>query len=340
MEHPADATGLPRRGTSHPLVIQPIQCTSRAQKIRRWSHTFAILLSVGSNFVLSGCSAQRAIISGSAVTTVPPEAAFVSLGAGTPAVVSILQTAYANATRQTMALATDGSAPGQNQLRVDIFGVSNESAGAESTLADRSLSEDQLTSEAEAALPGVPMRRSLTYVQNQYGPFGYALGRAAGELCIYAWQRIATPDLDVSLFNRRATISIRLRLCEPHATETNLVAAMMGLHVNASLSSGSWSQAPRPLSPDLGAAGAPMGPSPASVVPTPAASARTGKRKRPRVPARAGVKPAPETAQPDSTPAGNGVMIPPPPAVGAPGTGAPAVPPPPVIPAPPQGAQP
>lgn len=261
------------------------------------------------------------------------------MGAGTPAVVSVLQTTYTNATRQTIALATDGSAPGQNQLRVDIFGVSNENAGAESTLADRSLSENQLTSEAETALQGVPLHRSLTYVQNQYGPFGYALGRTARELCIYAWQRIATPDLDVSLFNRRATISIRLRLCEPNATETNLVAAMMGLHVNASLSSGNWSQAPKPLSPDLGAAGAPMGPSPAAAVPVPASPARTGA-KRVRRPLRASARPAPATTQPGSPPAENGVMIPPPPTVGAPGTGAPAVPPPPVIPGPPQGAQP
>ncbi|WP_181160942.1 cellulose biosynthesis protein BcsN [Labrys okinawensis] len=287
--------------------------------------------------LLWGCSTPRSVVSDtSSVTVVPPEAAFASLGPGAPPVISIVQTTYANATRQAIALATDGAAPGQNELRVDVLGISNSIAGVEDRLADRPLNEEQLAGEAQTALPGVPMRRSLTYVQNQYGPFGYALGRAArGELCIYAWQRIATPDLDVSLFNRRATVSIRLRLCRPNATETNLVAAMMGLNVNASLSSGSWSQAPRPLSPDIGAAGAPIGPSPLSAAPPPAAPAAAVPRRK-RAPVRAGVFASPP---PVMAPAATGVAIPPPPAVQA-GAGSAAVPPPPVIPAPPQGTQP
>ncbi|CAM5776814.1 hypothetical protein LMIY3S_05722 [Labrys miyagiensis] len=290
--------------------------------------------------LLAGCGAPRTIVTETgAVTTVPIETAFVSLGPGTPAVLSIVQTAYSNATRQTIALATDGSAPGQNELRVDIFGIANSGAGAESSLGDRPLTDEQLTSEAQTSLPGVPLRRSLTYVQNQYGPFGYALGRAAGnELCMYAWQRIATPDLDVSLFNRRATVSIRLRLCRPGATESSLVAAMMGLHVNASLSSGNWSQAPRPLSPDLGAAGAPMGPAPSAAVQAQPAPARAPKR-RGRAPARTPAPQPAEAAPPVPAPSGSGVVIPPPPAAGSPG-GGPVVPPPPLIPAPPQGTQP
>lgn len=284
------------------------------------------------------CGGQRSIVSGSAVTAVPVENAFVSLGAGTPAVLSIIQTSYTNATRQTMALATGGSARGQNELRVDILGITNDNTGIESRLPDRPLSVDELTSEAEAALPGVPLRRSLSYVQNQYGPFGYALGRTTrGELCLYAWQRIATSDLDVSLFNRRATISIRLRLCEPNATETNLVAAMMGLHVNASLSGGSWSQPPRPLSPDLGAAGAPMGPSPNLASPE---APRVGSAvRRPRRPKPASAQPAPPAAPAEVPPEG-GVIIPQPPSTQPTGGGAGPLPPPLVIPPPPQGAQP
>ncbi|WP_448955533.1 cellulose biosynthesis protein BcsN [Labrys neptuniae] len=266
----------------------------------------------------------------------PPEAAFASLGPGTPAVVSIVQTSYANATRQAIALATDSAAPGQNELRVDIYGISNAGAGLENTLADRPLNEEQLASEAQAALPGVPMHRSLTFVQNQYGPFGYALGRAVrGELCLYAWQRIATPDLDVTLFNRRATVSVRLRLCRPGATETSLVAAMMGLNVNAALSSGSWSQEPKPLSPDIGAAGAPIGPSPMAAAPSQPVPVRTVIRYK-RVPVRAA--PPPQPVSPAPFPGAGGPAIPLPPGA-QPGVGTPTVPAP-VIPAPPQGAQP
>ncbi len=289
---------------------------------------------------LSSCATQRTIVSGSSVTIVSPDLAFASLGPGTPAVLSIVQTTYANATRQTMALATTGTTPGQNELRVDIFGTSNDSSGAETTLPDRPLREGELTSEAEAALPGVPLRRSLTYVQNQYGPFGYALGkRPQGDPCIYAWQRIATPPGDVSLFNRRATISLRLRLCQPNATETNLVAAMMGLHINASLSSGSWAQEPKKLSPDLGAAGTPMGPSPFSAAPVEMPNAKASN-VRLRRPARVHERPNPVAPPPPAAPVENGVVIPPPPTGEPSPTAAPTVPPPPVVPVPAQGTQP
>jgi Cellulose biosynthesis protein BcsN len=277
-------------------------------------------------------------VQGSSVTIVSTDLAFASLGPGTPAVLSIIQTEYANATRQAIALATRGTTPGQNVLRVDIFSISNDNAGRENTLSNRPLSDETLTSEAQEALPNVALHRSLTYVQNQYGPFGYAVGRAPqGEMCIYAWQRTATSDVDTSLFNRRATVSVRLRLCQPNATETSLVAAMMGLHINASLSSGSWTQRPNELSPNLGAPGVPMGPSATAAAPdeNPTAVRRAAPRRRvPRAaapPATAAPEPAP-AAQPDA-----GSAIPPPPPAGTVTPGAPAVP---VPPPPAQGAQP
>jgi hypothetical protein len=320
-----------------PSKNQRIWPAEQIRKTSLYTGKFAIMLWIGAMSGLSGCGSPRSVVSDtSAVTVVPPEAAFVSLGPGAPAVVSIVQTTYANATRQAIALATEGTAPGQNELRADVLGISNSVAGVENRLTDHRLNEEQLAGEAQTALPGVPMRRSQTYVQNQYGPFGYALGRAAsGEMCIYAWQRIATPDLDVSLFNRRATISVRLRLCRLNATETNLVATMMGLNVNASLSSGSWSQEPRPLSPDIGAVGAPIGPSPLSAASSPPAPATTAPRRK-RALIRAGI--SEPSAQP-IVPSTTGVAVPAPPAVQA-GTGSAAVPPPPVIPAPPQGTQP
>ena len=141
-----------------------------------------------------------------------------------------------------------GEDTGQNELRIDIYGTNNTNVGRETTLDDKPLRESDLFPEAQEALPGVPLRLSLNYVQNKYGPFGYALGTSPqGDNCVYAWQRIATSEIDISLFNRRATISIRLRLCEPHATEAALIAPMMNLDINASLSSGSWTPEPKQL---------------------------------------------------------------------------------------------
>lgn len=338
MVQPSCAAGFALNRQGKPQVvwsagrcIKPRGAVSLARKT-------ALLCALAPSLLLAACSSPRAIVSGSAVNVVSPEQAFISLGPGTPAILSVVQTSYTNATRQNIALATTGRTPGQNELRVDIYGTSSDAVGREMSLSDRPLTQESVTSEAQAALQGVPLRLSLNYVQNQYGPFGYAIGRAPqGDYCIYAWQRLATSDVNVSLLNRRATISLRLRLCEPGASETALVAAMMGLHVNASLSSGSWDAEPKPLSPDLGAAGVPMGPLPsaAALPDAPAAAPARSRRKAVRVVPRARATPVPAVA---ASPASSGVVVPAPPAAGASPGNAPVVPPPPVIPAP--GAQP
>jgi hypothetical protein len=295
---------------------------------------------------LSGCDAPRSIVPDSAEQVVTQGLAFVSLGPGSPAVLSVVQRSYANATRQSISLETRGKTPGQNELRIDIYGTNNTNVGRETTLDDKPLRESNLFPEAQEALPGVPLRLSLNYVQNKYGPFGYALGTSPqGDNCVYAWQRIATSEIDVSLFNRRATISIRLRLCEPHATEAALIAPMMNLDINASLSSGSWTPEPKQLSPDLGAPGAPMGPTvdaAATANPQPRISRRPRRRGAPR-PAQSEAVPAPvSTPAPVSAPAPaiGGVVVPPPPTSPPAHTDATVVPPPPTIPLPAPGQQP
>jgi len=73
-----------------------------------------------------------------------------------PAVLSVIQSDYANATRQTIALATRGKTPGENQLRVDVFGVKNDNVALDSSLPDLPLKEAELAAEAQDALPDVP----------------------------------------------------------------------------------------------------------------------------------------------------------------------------------------
>ncbi len=222
-----------------------------------WTAAAAVALPMA---ILGGCAAPRTIVANTIERQVPVDQAFVSLGPGAPAVLSIVERPYENATRQSVRFATRGNTPGENSLRVDVVGVTNSGINGE-TLPDVPLEEPKLISEAEEALPNVPLRTSLTYLQNRYGPFGYAVGRSAeAEDCIYAWQRVATPDRDVSVVNSRNTLSLRLRLCDPHTGEARLVATMMGLNVNVGLSGGAWTPEPKELSSQVGSPGTVVGP--------------------------------------------------------------------------------
>jgi hypothetical protein len=291
----------------------------------------------------SGCAAQRTIVENSSARAVPTDHAFVSLGPGGPAVLSVIQSDYANATRQTIALATRGGTPGENQLRVDVFGMKNDNVALDSSLPDLPLKEAELAAEAQDALPDVPLRVSNNYLQNRYGPFGYSVGKTAqGDTCVYGWQRLATPDRKISLINSRNALSIRLRLCDSAASEAALAATMMNLSVNVALSSGSWTPEPRELSADVGAANAPIAPpqiAAAAANPLPPSPAHSPPALRARHARRA---PLPERAPPAVSvvqpPALTGVVVPPPPlaALDAPAPARPAsspaqigVPPPP-----------
>jgi Cellulose biosynthesis protein BcsN len=155
---------------------------------------------------------------------------------------------------------------------------------------------------------------SLNYLQNRYGPIGYLVGKSAqGDTCIYAWQRLATPDWKLSPINSRNAISIRLRLCDPRASEAALAATMMNLSVNVALSSGSWTREPNELSADIGAAGAPIAPpsiAAAAANPFPPSSSPAAPTRARRAPRHERAPPATSLIQP-STP--TGVIVPPPP---------------------------
>ena len=271
--------------------------------------------------VASGCAAQRTIVENSGARAVPADHAFVSLGPGGPAILSVIQSDYANATRQTIALATRGKTPGENQLRVDVFGVKNDNVALDTSLPDLPLKEAELAAEAQDALPDVSLRVSNVYLQNRYGPFGYSVGKTTqGDTCVYAWQRLATPEQKISLINSRNAISIRLRLCDSVANEAALAATMMNLNVDVALSSGSWTPEPRELSADVGAVNAPTAPPQiviAAANPLPPSPARAPPPLRARHATRAPA-PAPEPAPAASVvrpTALTGVIVPSPPLV-------------------------
>lgn len=119
------------------------------------------------------------------------------------------------------------------------------------------------------------MEVSPYYAQNAYGPFGYAVGRAASaDVCIYGWQRIA-PGLSPSGNISRGSVSIRLQVCDRAAGEERLLNLMYQMRLRDPVFE------PWRASPRIGAAGAPILPTsaeaPALVAgpnPTPTPAAR------------------------------------------------------------------
>lgn len=161
--------------------------------------------------------------------------------AGGPAVVGVIERRYSNALAQEILLATIARTPGQNVLSVKVFGTSSPLRMGSGDLAPASVTESKINEEIRQALPGVVMRRSGYYVQNQFGPFGYATGSGTdGEACLYAWQQVRSKLGQVSPFANAGMIQVRLRLCQAGATPEQLLGFMYGYTLTAAVDSGSW----------------------------------------------------------------------------------------------------
>jgi hypothetical protein len=269
--------------------------------------------------IIDGCAAPRTIVVNESERQVSVDQAFVSLGPNAPPALSIVEYPYENATRQTVRLATRGNTPGENSLRIDIIGIKNSGISRDATLPDAPLEAAQLGLDAEEALPGIPLRTSLVYLQNRFGPFGYAVGKSAqGDECIYAWQRVATPDRDINPVNSRNTLSLRLRLCEPHTSEAGLIANMMGLSVNVGVSGGlAWTPEPKQFSSDIGSSGATIGPPQILAAVSPYAEQTARHSRRHAVKPRGEIVEAPIAGPTQNPLTGDAVLVPPPGAASA-----------------------
>ncbi|MEO3385372.1 cellulose biosynthesis protein BcsN [Mesorhizobium sp. CAU 1741] len=250
---------------------------------------------------LEQASLARSVPAADAIALPPP---------GGPAVVGVVERRYANAIQQDIALGATTSVPGQNLMRVQMFGPVG-SDGSTTRLPDHGLREAELRREMRAALPGIAMQRSPLYVQNGYGPFGYATGTSGRNRCIYAWQRIV-PNRGSSPFSSRGSVQMRLRVCQIGASERGLLALMYGYTINSSFSGFGWNPYGTPS----------------------AADPRLGQTGKPIVPASSGgfdamldPPPAPPVPRRSATPR----RVPAVPTPAAPPAGAPIVPPPPRI---------
>jgi len=267
---------------------------------------------------VAGCGEHKLdsseLVTASRFVSVDPSRALIVLGPGSLPTTGVTQRSYENAVSQVISLRTRGRTPGENTIHAAFLTAADlpDSTGVEGNLMkEPGIDDFSIAQEMEERLPGVAMAPSAVFVQNRYGPFGYAFGRsAAGDACIYVWQRMASGD---SIFlPRSGVISVRIRVCDPAATEASLLRLAYDYSLNASLRRPGWNpigDAPSPAA-GLGGAGAPIYPLPQASFPV-TSERRPVSRPRPAGAPRGG---APRASEPiPDKPLEGYPIVPPPP---------------------------
>lgn len=229
-------------------------------------------------------------------------------------VVGVTEKRFSNAVQQEIALSTNSTVPGQNTVQVRFYGTENPNRYGENALSSASLTDARLNSEMRGTLPSVVMVRSPYVVQNDFGPFGYAVGRAASnDLCLYAWQQLRTRQGQRGPLVDAGTIQIRMRICDRQASEQQLLSLMYGFTLAATADSPGWNPygGPAPLNKSLGESGAPIYPPATPVLPATSAQPEPAPihQARARQPARP-VASTPASVAPSSPLASQGVVVP------------------------------
>mgnify|MGYP001342047191 CR=1 FL=1 len=289
----------------------PEEARHRASRALRALKT----LSLAATAILAGCSTQSELRFATLMTEVPASKALVMPPPGGPAVVAVLQRTYKNGVSQEIALSTASATTGQNAFYVSFATDVEMPSENDDVIKIRRITPDRIESEMEERVPGVDMRTSLYYVQNKYGPFGFATGRSgSGDVCLYAWQQIEpnTPAIIVP----GGIVSVRLRLCDADATEEQLLRTMYAFTISAYYSHSGWNPFgdPPPVAPQLGGLDAPAFPL-GMGADVPAARPSAARTPPSRTPARSTVRapaPAPRPVEP-SRPLEGYPVVPPPP---------------------------
>ncbi len=212
---------------------------------------------------LAGCGARDGVRLSDTAVTVPDETAFALPPPSGPAIVNIVEHRFSDSTQQDIFLFTSASTPGQNVLRVQLFGPVGLHMDGQKGLGYSSIRASEIAKEMRRELPGIGLTQSPLYLQNNYGPFSYAYGRGHGnDACLYAWQQIRSPEEARTVFQNRGTIQVRLRLCEEGASEEKLLSTMYGYTIRAAFNARGWNPYGEPASvdPTLGRTGNPIYP--------------------------------------------------------------------------------
>lgn len=220
-------------------------------------------LLLAATFSMSGCASPDGIRVPGPAETVTSDKAFALPPPGGPSIVNVVQHSFSNATQQDIYLFTSAATSGQNDLQVTFFGPVGSDYDNRKDLGYASIRDSEVNRDMRRALPGVAMVRSGIFVQNNYGPFGYATGRSPhGDTCLYAWQQIRSSDNSRSAFLNRGTVQVRLRLCDSHAAPEQLLRIMYGYTITGTFPAPGWNpyDSPPPIDPSLGRTGNPIYP--------------------------------------------------------------------------------
>ena len=175
--------------------------------------------------------------------------------------IAVIEQRFSNGVLQEILLENPTSSAGQNVLVARAFGPMGHDRGMERMSLDEPTTAD-IRREMRERFPGVNMTISETFVQNRYGPFGFATGRLRGGVsCIYAWQEIRAKK-SVLFPGYRGAVTWRLRFCDANASPRELLYLPYGLNVNVYFLQDNWNiygKPPEP-NPDIGKLGRPLGP--------------------------------------------------------------------------------
>ena len=228
--------------------------------IGRWRRLRTLPL-ISTLLLVAACSTQSELRFATLMSEVPATKAVILPPPGGPSVVAVVERKFLNGVTQEIALSTASATPGQNAFYVSMINDLETLSEIDDTLRLKRVTPALVEGEMEDRLPGVPMRTSLFYAQNKYGPFGFATGRSSvGDLCLYAWQQIE-PTIP-AILTPGGAVSVRLRLCDAEATEEQLLRTMYSYTISAYFSSADWNpygEAP-PVSASLGELDAPLNP--------------------------------------------------------------------------------
>lgn len=240
-------------------AVSPGACAHRHAsspgKLLKWLTAAAALMSV------AACAGRSDLGYAALNSEVPATRAIIVPPPGGPSVVAVLQQNYQNGISQEIALSTASLTSGQNAFYASLLNNTASNMEIPETLSLAPLTPDRIEREMEERIPGVTMETSLVYVQNKFGPFGFATGRSSrGDLCLYAWQQIE-PDKPAVRVPGGA-ISVRLRMCYAYSSVDQLLRVMYGYTIAAYYRQESWNPYGDPPSPPagFGQTGAPMYP--------------------------------------------------------------------------------
>ena len=168
----------------------------------------------------------------------PLQEAFLHLPPSAGQMLNVTQSYHGNGVEQLIIFEGDFDTRGENAARVRMVTTKLFATKSAENISILPTSARQIRRELARVLPGVRMRISNRLHANAYGPFSYALGRAAGNVnCIYGWQNLngSANDRWAPLRGKSAKpkLSVRLRVCRTGFSNRQLVDLMRNLRIEA-----------------------------------------------------------------------------------------------------------